>query len=100
MNKIYYFFNGQTKKCYFFSDLKCANFYRYIMEEDNPVDDLQINLNNFEGSDIFTLFSFKEKLKEDLIWYYNSYKLKNIHRFILELENRIREEKLDTLLNE
>lgn len=100
MSKIYYFYSEENKETYFFSDLDCANFYRFLLDVYKPVNSFQIKFNNFEGTDVYTLYSFKEKLKKDSVYFYNSFKLKNIHKFIIDLENKIREEKLKTLLNE
>lgn len=99
MNKIYYFFSREYEKCYFFTDKECAEFYKELIVEYNYVNELIVKTNDFEGTDVFTLKSFKEELTKKLHWTIDEEE-DFIKDFISILETKIREEKLNKLLNE
>jgi hypothetical protein len=99
MIKIYYFFDRENNKCYFFTDKECAEFYKELVCENNDIIFFKIKSNDFEGTDIFTLNSFKEKLKEELSWYEDEEYL-CIKEFMIYLDSKIRDDKLKIILND
>ena len=84
----------------FFTDVECAEFYRDLTNAYNVINFFNIKTSDFEGTDIFTINSFKSKLIEELEWYIESDEVESIREFLKVLDNRIRVEKLNKLLNE
>ena len=103
MNKIYYFYVRDSGECFFFNDEECAKFYKFMLNTDcSKIKSLNIKNVSFDGTDVFTLSSFKEKiLKEFSInLYLNSYGQWNLIDFLSKLDAKIRDEKIIILLNE
>jgi hypothetical protein len=100
MNKIYYFFDRENEQCYFFNNEECASFYRELTGAYYPINFFNIKSDDFEGTDVFTLQSFKQQLLKELELDTESDEAESIREFLKVLDNRLREEKLNKLLNE
>lgn len=102
MSKIYYFYSKDTGECFFFSNEDCAITYRFMLNTDcSKIRSLDIKKVSFNGTDIITLSSFKEKFKKDfnIDSYLNSYGNWHLIDFLSNLDSKIREEKLNSLLD-
>ena len=98
MNKIYYFFDRESEKCYFFDDQENAWFYRNILGSEQSLEILIIKSYDFEGTDVMTNLTFLDLLKEELEW--DDDNKQEIKDYIRKLESKIRNEKLNDLLND
>jgi hypothetical protein len=100
MTKIYYFFDREDEQCYFFNDEECASFYKKLIGENTYINFFNIKSDDFEGTDVFTLQSFKQQLLKELKFGFNSIEEEKIREFLKVLDNRIRENVLNKLLND
>lgn len=100
MTKIYYFFDRENEQCFFFNDEECAIFYRELIGAYCPVNFFNIKSDDFEGTDVFTLPSFKQQLLKELEWDSDGDEAESIREFLKVLNNRIRENVLNKLLND
>lgn len=100
MNKIYYFFDGENEQCHFFNNEECASFYRELIGTYCPVNFFNIKSDDFEGTDVFTLQSFKQQLLKELEWDTECDEAESIREFLKILDNIIRENVLNKLLDE
>ena len=99
MNKIYYFFDREVEKCHFFNDEECASFYKDLIGEYNSIETLKVKSDDFEGTDVFTISSFKKQLLKELEWGLDEDEEVHIKQFINKLDSKIREIKINTILN-